>query len=69
MLGPLISSKQMERVMSYIDIGRTGGAKLQLGGGRVGNVGYFVEPAVFSREYGAESDDAYTQTKAILVRF
>jgi phenylacetaldehyde dehydrogenase len=53
MLGPLISNKQMERVLGYIDIGKNGGANLQLGGKRVGNVGYFVEPTVFS---GVSSD-------------
>ncbi len=47
-LGPLISGKQMERVLSYVDTGRSGGAKLVLGGSRVGDVGYFVEPTVFS---------------------
>ena len=48
-LGPLISGKQLERVMSYIDAGREAGAALSLGGSRVGNKGYFVEPTVFSR--------------------
>ena len=48
MVGPLISRKQMERVMDYIDRGRTEGANLQFGGTRVGNVGYFVQPTVFS---------------------
>jgi len=47
-LGPLISERQMERVLSYIDAGKTEGADLRLGGSRVGNVGYFVEPTVFS---------------------
>ena len=48
-LGPLISGKQLERVMSYIDAGREAGAALSLGGSRVGSKGYFVEPTVFSR--------------------
>lgn len=47
-LGPLISAKQLERVLSYVDAGKSGGANLNLGGGRVGNQGYFVEPTVFS---------------------
>jgi acyl-CoA reductase-like NAD-dependent aldehyde dehydrogenase len=47
-LGPLISPAQMERVLSYVEAGKSGGAKLSLGGTRVGNVGYFVEPTVFS---------------------
>ena len=48
-LGPLISAQQLERVMSYIDAGREAGAALSLGGSRVGDKGYFVEPTVFSR--------------------
>ena len=47
-LGPLISARQMERVLSYVETGRTEGAKLALGGSRIGDVGYFVQPTVFS---------------------
>ncbi|HSV82110.1 MAG TPA: aldehyde dehydrogenase family protein [Ramlibacter sp.] len=47
-LGPLISARQLERVMSYIDSGRQSGATLSVGGSRVGNKGFFVEPTVFS---------------------
>lgn len=47
-LGPLISDRQMGRVLSYVEAGRSDGAKLLLGGSRVGDVGYFVEPTVFS---------------------
>lgn len=46
-LGPLISNKQMDRVLSYVEVGRRDGATLALGGSRVGDVGYFVEPTVF----------------------
>jgi acyl-CoA reductase-like NAD-dependent aldehyde dehydrogenase len=46
-LGPLISRTQMDRVLSYVDAGKAAGAKLQFGGSRIGNVGYFVEPTVF----------------------
>jgi len=47
-LGPLISARQLERVMSYIDAGRQSGATLSVGGSRVGTKGFFVEPTVFS---------------------
>jgi aldehyde dehydrogenase (NAD+) len=47
-LGPLISDKQMRRVLDYIDIGRKEGAQAVTGGERAGNRGYFVEPTVFS---------------------
>ena len=47
-LGPLISARQMERVLSYVDAGKSEGARLNSGGSRVGNLGYYVEPTVFS---------------------
>ncbi|SHK51206.1 aldehyde dehydrogenase family protein [Paraburkholderia terricola] len=47
-MGPLVSQRQMERVLSYVDSGKSDGARLNIGGQRVGNVGYFVQPTVFS---------------------
>ncbi|HET8937613.1 MAG TPA: aldehyde dehydrogenase family protein [Polyangiales bacterium] len=49
MMGPLVSSKQRDRVLSYIDKGQSEGAKLALGGGRPSAFpkGYFVEPTLF----------------------
>jgi aldehyde dehydrogenase (NAD+) len=50
-LGPLISARQLERVMSYVGIGGEEGAVLSAGGRRLGgdlSGGYFVEPTVFS---------------------
>lgn len=46
-LGPLISGKQMERVLSYVDAGERDGAELIRGGARIGSTGFFVEPTVF----------------------
>jgi aldehyde dehydrogenase (NAD+) len=46
-MGPLISHKQMERVLGYIDLAKNEGAEALCGGGRVGNQGCFVEPTVF----------------------
>jgi phenylacetaldehyde dehydrogenase len=48
-LGPLISAKQLERVLSYVDAGKSDGARLSLGGLRVGQSGYFVQPTIFSQ--------------------
>jgi aldehyde dehydrogenase (NAD+) len=47
-MGPLISQRQMERVLGYIDVGRDEGAQAVCGGSRAGNAGYFVEPTVFA---------------------
>ncbi|ORY06569.1 aldehyde dehydrogenase [Basidiobolus meristosporus CBS 931.73] len=46
--GPLVSKLQFDRVMGYIEAGKKEGATCQLGGGRWGKVGYFVEPTIFT---------------------
>ncbi|XP_018783508.1 PREDICTED: aldehyde dehydrogenase X, mitochondrial-like isoform X1 [Bactrocera latifrons] len=46
--GPQIDEEMMNKILGYIEIGQKQGAKLQCGGKRVGNVGYFIEPTVFS---------------------
>lgn len=50
MQGPLISARQRDRVLSYIEKGKQEGAKLILGGGVPSHIerGFFVEPTVFS---------------------
>ena len=48
-LGPLISKRQMTRVLAYIDTGLGEGATLAIGGKRApGLAGYFVEPTIFT---------------------
>jgi acyl-CoA reductase-like NAD-dependent aldehyde dehydrogenase len=48
-LGPLVSREQYDKVFSYLDAGRSSGARLRLGGGRPQGLdrGYFVEPTIF----------------------
>lgn len=46
--GPQVSQKQMERILSYIKTGIAEGATLATGGKRHGNIGYFIEPTVFT---------------------
>lgn len=46
-LGPVISEKQMERVLQYIEAGRAEGARPVTGGGRAANRGYYIDPTVF----------------------
>lgn len=48
-VGPIISRKQMERVLDYIEIGKAEGAEIVAGGNRIGDKGYFVEPTVFAK--------------------
>ncbi len=49
-MGPVVSAEQLERVTSYIDIGRSEGAELATGGERATELGdgYFVKPTVFT---------------------
>src|SRR5215467_14162730 len=46
-MGPLVSSEQFDRVTGYIKSGREQGARIAIGGDRVGDRGYFVAPTVF----------------------
>lgn len=46
--GPQIDEEQFNKVLTLIDSGVKEGAKLECGGKRVGDVGLFVEPTVFS---------------------
>jgi acyl-CoA reductase-like NAD-dependent aldehyde dehydrogenase len=56
-IGPLVSSRQRDRVESYIAKGLSDGARLTTGGGRPKELdrGWFVEPTVF-----AEVDNQHT---------
>lgn len=45
-IGPLISEKQMNRVLSYIEKGKAEGGEIITGGKRFGDTGFFVEPTV-----------------------
>ncbi|MEM8796767.1 MAG: betaine-aldehyde dehydrogenase [Pseudomonadota bacterium] len=48
-MGPLVSEAQMEKVLSYIEIGEREGARLVTGGKRAkGLNGFYVEPTVFA---------------------
>lgn len=51
-IGPLISQRQLDRVLRYVETGRAEGAGLSSGGNRILSngldAGYFVEPTVFA---------------------
>lgn len=46
--GPQIDEKLLQRVLTYIENAKKQGAKLEYGGRRIGNTGYFIEPTIFS---------------------
>lgn len=47
-IGPLISAKQLSRVMGYIEEGRRDGVEVVTGGFRLDRPGYFVQPTVLT---------------------
>lgn len=47
-MGPLVSKKQQERVLHYIEQGKAEGATVATGGERAFEKGYFVQPTVFT---------------------
>jgi aldehyde dehydrogenase (NAD+) len=46
--GPQVDKAQFNKVMSYIEKGKSQGAKCLTGGERFGSRGYFIKPTVFS---------------------
>jgi aldehyde dehydrogenase (NAD+) len=46
--GPQVDSDQFQKIMSYIDKGKTEGAHCLTGGTRFGDKGFFIEPTVFT---------------------
>jgi len=46
--GPQVSKLQFDRIMEYIEHGKKEGAKVEIGGERHGDVGYFIQPTIFS---------------------
>jgi aldehyde dehydrogenase (NAD+) len=49
LMGPVVSSRQRDRVLGYVEKGRAEGARLVCGGGIPGHLptGWFVEPTLF----------------------
>lgn len=48
LIGPLISEKQLHRVMGFIDEGRRDGVEVVTGGNRLDRRGFFVHPTVLT---------------------
>ncbi|MDN3459878.1 aldehyde dehydrogenase family protein [Rhodococcus sp. APC 3903] len=45
-IGPMVSKKQLDTVLGYLESGRVDGARAVVGGRQKGEAGYFVEPTV-----------------------
>ena len=48
LIGPLISQKQLTRVLGYLDQGKSDGVEVVTGGYRLDRKGYFVHPTVLT---------------------
>ncbi|CAH3020580.1 unnamed protein product, partial [Porites evermanni] len=46
--GPQVDKEQFDKILELIESGKKEGAKLECGGGRHGDKGYFIQPTVFS---------------------
>ena len=46
--GPQVDQEQFDRILSYIESGKQQGAKLECGGERHGDKGFFIKPTIFS---------------------
>jgi len=67
--GPQIDEKLLTRVLGYIEAAKKHGAKLEAGGNRVGNSGFFVEPTVFSNvsdDMKIAQDEIYGPVQVII---
>ena len=47
-----VSKEQFDKILEMISSGEKDGAKLQTGGGRHGDKGYYIQPTVFSDVQG-----------------
>ncbi|MDE2505921.1 MAG: aldehyde dehydrogenase family protein [Planctomycetota bacterium] len=45
--GPQVSLEQLDKILHYVDLGKSQGARLVAGGLRVGDRGYYVAPTIF----------------------
>ena len=46
--GPIVSQGQLDKILSYIESGKSEGARLVTGGSRMDRAGFFVEPTIFA---------------------
>ena len=47
-MGPLVSEEQLNRVLGFLESGKADGVETVIGGNRIGDRGYFVEPTVLT---------------------
>ena len=60
--GPQVDADQFNKILSYIDKGKSEGATCLTGGNRAGSKGFFIEPTVFT---GVRDEMAIAKAKAV----
>ncbi|EIW74570.1 aldehyde dehydrogenase [Coniophora puteana RWD-64-598 SS2] len=69
--GPQVSEGHYKRIMEYIQSGKDDGAKVHIGGERIGTEGFFIEPTVFTEttpEMRIVKDEIFGPV-AVLIKF
>ena len=61
----LYLDQQLETILEYIRSGKKAGAKLECGGDRIGDQGYFIQPTIFSNV----KDDMKIAREEVFVSF
>lgn len=46
--GPVISQNQLDKILGFIESGKSEGARLVMGGSRMDRKGFFVQPTIFA---------------------
>ncbi len=67
--GPQVDRNQFDKIMSFIERGKSEGATCLSGGSRHGDVGYFIEPTVFTNvedEMAIAKDEIFGPVMSVL---
>lgn len=67
--GPQVDRDQFDKIMSYIDKGKSEGAECVTGGERVGDKGFFIAPTIFDRvsdEMSIATDEIFGPVLSVL---
>ena len=67
--GPQVDADQFNKIMSYIEKGKSEGANCLTGGNRVGTKGYFIEPTIFDNvrdDMSIATDEIFGPVMSIL---
>ena len=62
-LGPQVSEVQMKQILSYVEKGKSEGARLVCGGERPPGKGYFVRPTIFDASISIHAPKALFTTR------